>query len=129
MPAKSLFSVGNTSSAEQSRCLSLRPVLDKIHDPAEPPAIIFKYLDHDMARSSRKQRLNRQDINFEVTILVDFNFHIFEPDVPESHELYDVKILVLHHLWFGPFPVSYKNICDQETQASIVRIMSVSNRE
>ncbi|BCS03484.1 uncharacterized protein AKAW2_70362S [Aspergillus luchuensis] len=60
---------------------------------------------------------------------IDFNFHIFEPDVPESHELYDVKILVLHHLWFGPFPVSYKNICDQETQASIVRIMSVSNRE
>lgn len=67
--------------------------------------------------------------SFEVTILVDFNIHIFEPDVPESHELYDVKILVLHHLWFGPFPVSYKNICDQETQASIVRIMSVSNRE
>lgn len=78
MPAKSLFSVGNTSSVEQvpivtqqitgrpqslqSRCLSLRPVLDEIHDPAEPPAIILKYLDHDMARASRKQRLTRQEI-------------------------------------------------------------------
>ncbi|GLB19168.1 hypothetical protein AtubIFM61612_009073 [Aspergillus tubingensis] len=47
-----------------------------------------------------------------INLIWGFNFHIFEPDVPEGDELYDVKILVLHHQWFGPFPISYKEICD-----------------
>ncbi|RAK92081.1 kinase-like protein [Aspergillus costaricaensis CBS 115574] len=189
---------------------------DVLNHPVEPPAIILKYLDDDVARASRKQRLTRPELkyvaknvlealqvlhddgyvhtdikpsnilvnygngksrfsdvqladcggvvptdseyakdgvhtgtslfrapevhleipwgtaadiwSFGVTLINQiwgFNFHIFEPDVPEGHELYDVKILVLHHQWFGPFPISYKEICDQQTQESIVRIMSV----
>lgn len=61
---------------------------------------------------------------FMINLIWGFNFHIFEPDVPEGDELYDVKVLVLHHQWFGPFPISYKEIYDQETQETIVRIMS-----
>lgn len=61
---------------------------------------------------------------FMINLIWGFNFHIFEPDVPEGDKLYDVKVLVLHHQWFGPFPISYKEIYDQETQETIVRIMS-----
>ncbi|GLB05240.1 hypothetical protein AtubIFM57258_011278 [Aspergillus tubingensis] len=61
---------------------------------------------------------------FMINLIWGFNFHIFELDVPEGDELYDVKVLVLHHQWFGPFPISYKEIYDQETQETIVRIMS-----
>ncbi|GLA63664.1 hypothetical protein AtubIFM55763_003436 [Aspergillus tubingensis] len=244
MPAKALFSVGQrlkgrestkkpvvVKSVEghwrlhnerdvlnrfQSRCPNLRPLLDEIQDPVEPPAIILKYLDDDVTRASRKQRLTRPELKYVaknvlealqvlhedgyvhtdikpsnilvnygneesrfsdvqladcggvvptdseyakdgvqtgtslfrapevhleipwgtaadiwsfgvtlINLIWGFNFPIFEPDVPEGDELYDVKILVLHHQWFGPFPISYKEICDQETQESIVRIMSV----
>lgn len=34
----------------QGRCPNLRPLLDEIQDPVEPPAIILKYLDDDVTR-------------------------------------------------------------------------------
>lgn len=43
----------------QTRTPTLRPLLDEIEDPVEPPAIVLKYLDDDLTRSSRKQRLTR----------------------------------------------------------------------
>ena len=46
----------------QSRAPTLRPLLDEIEDPAEPPAIVLKYFDDDVTRASRKQSLNRQEI-------------------------------------------------------------------
>ncbi|OOF92082.1 hypothetical protein ASPCADRAFT_517986 [Aspergillus carbonarius ITEM 5010] len=198
----------------QDRAPSPRPLLDEIQEPVEPPAIILKYLDDDVTRASRKQRLTRQEVKvvaqnvlealqvlhedgyvhtdikpsnilvnyghgesrFSEVQLADcggvvsvdsefandgvitgtglfrapevhleipwgpaadiwsfglinliwgFNFHLFEPDVSEGHKLYDVKILVLHHQWFGPFPISYKEIAHKETQENIMRIMSV----
>ena len=48
----------------QARCPTLRPLLDEIEEPAEPPAIILKYLDDDVTRASRKQRLTRQEIKY-----------------------------------------------------------------
>lgn len=48
----------------QARAPTLRPLLDEIEDPAEPPAITLKYLDDDVTRASRKQRLTRQEIEF-----------------------------------------------------------------
>jgi hypothetical protein len=35
-------------------------------DPAELPAIVLKYLDDDLTRASRKQRLTRQEIKYVV---------------------------------------------------------------
>ena len=46
----------------QSRTPSLRALVDEIEDPDEPVAIILKYLDDDVTRASRKQRLTRQEI-------------------------------------------------------------------
>jgi len=48
----------------QGRTPTLRPLLDEVEDPAEPPAIVLKYLDDDITRASRKQRLTRQEIKY-----------------------------------------------------------------
>ncbi|KAL9023832.1 MAG: hypothetical protein Q9196_006943, partial [Gyalolechia fulgens] len=60
-----------------------------------------------------------------INLIWGLNFHIFEPEEPESHELYDTKIVVHQHQWFGPFPVSFKEIADEDTQEAIIGIMSV----
>lgn len=46
----------------QGRTPALRPLLDEIEDPAEPPAIVLKYLDDDVRKASRKHRLTRPEI-------------------------------------------------------------------
>jgi serine/threonine protein kinase len=48
----------------QARTPNLCPLLDEIEDPANPLAIILKYLDDDVKRASRKQRLTRQEIKY-----------------------------------------------------------------
>jgi hypothetical protein len=48
----------------QARAPTLRPLLDEIEDPAEPPAIVLKHLDDDLTKTSRKQRLTRQEIKY-----------------------------------------------------------------
>ncbi|RMZ84648.1 hypothetical protein DV737_g1232, partial [Chaetothyriales sp. CBS 132003] len=201
----------------QARTPTVRPLLDEIEDAAEPPAIILKYLDDDVTRASRKQRLTRQEIKYVArnvlealrvlhedgyvhtdikpsNILVNYgtgerrfsevqladcggvvsvnsefakdgvltgtslfrapevhlempwgtaadiwsfgvtlinliwglDFHIFEPaDVEEGDEMYDTQIVINQHQWFGPFPISCKEIADKDTQEAIVGIMSM----
>ncbi|KAI1179713.1 kinase-like domain-containing protein [Nemania sp. FL0916] len=41
---------------------SLRPLLDEIQEPAEPPSIVLKYLDADLLTESNKERLSRPQI-------------------------------------------------------------------
>lgn len=53
----------------QNGCPNLQPLLDEIHDPAEPPAIILKYLDDDVTLASRKERLTRQEIKYVAKVL------------------------------------------------------------
>jgi serine/threonine protein kinase len=38
--------------------------------------------------------------------------------------MYDTKIVVLQHQWFGPFPICYKEMADEDTQEAIIGIMS-----
>ncbi|PYH38976.1 kinase-like protein [Aspergillus neoniger CBS 115656] len=227
----------------QGHCPNLRPLLDEIQDPVEPPAIILKYLDDDVTRASRKQRLTRPEIKYVaknvlealqllhedgyvhtglrishtkpsnilvnygngesrfpdvqladcggvvttdseyakdgvrtgtslfrapevhleipwgtaadiwsfgvtlINLIWGFNFHIFEPDVPEGDELYDVKILVLHHQFairrhkkvlcimsvippekLKPFRLLHeREICDAD-KAFVLRIMKLDPR-
>ncbi|KAJ9134199.1 Kinase-like protein [Coniochaeta hoffmannii] len=40
----------------------LRPLVDELQDPAEPPSIVLKYLDSDLLTESNKKRLSRPDI-------------------------------------------------------------------
>jgi len=55
----------------QGRAPTLRPLLDEIEDPAEPPAIVLKYLDDDLSRASRKQRLTRPEIKYVTKNILD----------------------------------------------------------
>ncbi len=48
----------------QDRAPTLRPLLDEIEDPVEPPAIILKYLDDDLSAASKKKRLTRPEIKY-----------------------------------------------------------------
>jgi len=57
------------------------------------------------------------------------NFHLFRPDVPVDHDEYDIKILRKHHQCFGPFPVSYEQIADEERLGVLTWIMNTTPRE
>lgn len=46
----------------QSRTSSLRPLIDEIEDPSDPPALVLKHLDDDLLNASATQRLTRQEI-------------------------------------------------------------------
>lgn len=37
--------------------------------------------------------------------------------------MYDTAIVFNQNLWFGPFPISYKEIADEETQKFIIGLM------
>ena len=39
--------------------------------------------------------------------------------------MYNAKIVVHQHQWFGPFPISYEEIADEDTQKIIIGIMSM----
>ena len=51
------------------------------------------------------------------------NFFLFKPDVPADHEEYELKILMRQHQFFGPFPLSYEEIADNETLAILTHVM------
>lgn len=46
----------------QDKTPYLRPLIDEIQEPAEPPSIVLRYLDTDLLRESNKQRLSRPEI-------------------------------------------------------------------
>lgn len=46
-----------------------------------------------------------------------------------DHDEYDVKILFKHHRIFGPFPVSYREIADEQRLAVLSWIMQNSSAE
>ncbi|KAH6669515.1 putative serine/threonine protein kinase [Halenospora varia] len=43
---------------------TIRPLLDEIKYPVKPPVIVLKYLDDDITRALRKQKLTRQEIKY-----------------------------------------------------------------
>jgi serine/threonine protein kinase len=58
-----------------------------------------------------------------ITLIWGENWCIFKPDVPADHEEYELKILMKQHQFFGPFPLSYKEIADAETLGILTHIM------
>ncbi|KAK3298939.1 kinase-like domain-containing protein [Chaetomium fimeti] len=46
----------------QSQTPFLRPLIDEIQEPADPPSIVLGYLDSDMLTESNKKRLSRPEI-------------------------------------------------------------------
>ncbi|EPE24109.1 Protein kinase-like (PK-like) [Glarea lozoyensis ATCC 20868] len=58
-----------------------------------------------------------------ITLIYGDSWFIFRPDVPADHEAYDLKILMRHHQFFGPFPLSYQDIADDEAIRIIMYVM------
>jgi hypothetical protein len=48
----------------QPRTPHLRPLVDKIIEPPDPPAIVLKYLQHDLMSASAAKRLNGKEIRY-----------------------------------------------------------------
>lgn len=48
----------------QHRTPYLRPVVDEIVEPAEPPTIVLRWLDDDIRRASFAQRLTRGEVKY-----------------------------------------------------------------
>ncbi|KAL2130813.1 hypothetical protein VTI74DRAFT_5924 [Chaetomium olivicolor] len=46
----------------QSETRFLRPLVDEIREPADPPSIVLRYLDGDVLNESNKKRLSRPEI-------------------------------------------------------------------
>jgi serine/threonine protein kinase len=46
----------------QHRTPFLRPIIDDIEDPEDPPAIILRWLDDDVMRASDTKRLTRPEV-------------------------------------------------------------------
>ncbi|KAH8727009.1 serine/threonine protein kinase [Phaeosphaeriaceae sp. PMI808] len=181
----------------QSRTHSLRPLINEIEDPSNPPALVLKHLGDDLLNASAAQRLSRLEIKHVAkktlealkvlheddikpdnvlvnygqgdihfadveladcgnTVRVNFvfrsseaqlqmgwgtptdiwspgtmlialiwgaNWFIFKPDVPADHGEYELKILMKQHQFFGPLPLSYKEIADDETLAILIYVM------
>jgi serine/threonine protein kinase len=57
------------------------------------------------------------------------NFFIFKPDVPVDHEEYELKILARQHQFFGPFPLSYKDLADDEMLGVLTYVMNSVPKE
>ncbi|EHK97481.1 putative Sexual differentiation process protein isp4 [Glarea lozoyensis 74030] len=108
-----------------TRTSALRPLIDEIQDQSVPPAIVLKYLDDDLMRASAAKRLTTLEIKqVAKRVLEALNvLHEDGPDVPADHEAYDLKILMRHHQFFGPFPLSYQDIADDEAIRIIMYVM------
>lgn len=58
-----------------------------------------------------------------ITLLYGDNFFLFKPDVPADHGEYEMKILQRQCEFFGPFPLTYRELCPQETLNLLAYIM------
>lgn len=43
--------------------------------------------------------------------------------------MYDTQIVLRQHQWFGPFPISYKEIAEEDTQEEILSIVAAASPE
>ncbi|KAL4864839.1 hypothetical protein BDV12DRAFT_175597 [Aspergillus spectabilis] len=57
------------------------------------------------------------------TFLYGEDFVIFRPDVPVDHEEYETRIVAKQCEFFGPFPLTYQDLCPQETLGILTYIM------
>ncbi|KAJ9318540.1 hypothetical protein DTO271D3_1202 [Paecilomyces variotii] len=58
-----------------------------------------------------------------ITLLYGDNFFLFKPNVPATHAEYELKILQRQCEFFGPFPLTYREICPREKLNILAYIM------
>ncbi|KFZ12317.1 hypothetical protein V502_07148 [Pseudogymnoascus sp. VKM F-4520 (FW-2644)] len=61
-----------------------------------------------------------------ISLIWGLNWHIFKPDVPADHEDYEEKIVRKHCQYFGPYPISYAEIADEDTLQVLVEVMEAA---
>jgi serine/threonine protein kinase len=64
------------------------------------------------------------DLEQLISLIWGLNFHIFKPTVPADHEEYELEILMKHCQHFGPYPLSYEDFADLETQNVLAHVMN-----
>lgn len=57
------------------------------------------------------------------------NFFIFKPKVPADHEEYELKILERQLEFFGPFPLTYREICPPDLLNVLAYVMESISSE
>jgi len=48
----------------QDRTPYLRPLIDEIEEPSDPPTIVLKYLEDHLLNASIKKTLNRRELKY-----------------------------------------------------------------
>lgn len=48
----------------QARTPYLRPLIDEIEEPSDPPIIVLKYLEDHLQNASTKKTLNRKEVKY-----------------------------------------------------------------
>ncbi|KAL8354275.1 hypothetical protein RB601_003909 [Gaeumannomyces tritici] len=121
----------------QSETTFLRPLVDEIHEPADPPSIVPRYLDSDCPTESNKKRLSRPKIEHVARcpgpprqihghsaphLIFGGGYHLFNPKVegvdPEN-DTYEFTALKRMHKFFGPFRRSYHDFNDSGITAVV----------
>ncbi|KFY43571.1 hypothetical protein V495_03882 [Pseudogymnoascus sp. VKM F-4514 (FW-929)] len=59
-----------------------------------------------------------------ISLIWGLNWHIFKPSVPVDHEDYELEIMMKHCQYFGPYPLSYREIADLDKQSALADIMN-----
>ncbi|TEY59346.1 hypothetical protein BOTCAL_0195g00150 [Botryotinia calthae] len=194
----------------QSRTPSLRPLIDEIIDPIDPPTIVLKHLDDDLMTETYKKRLTKPELKFvarrvlealqvlhedgyvhtdvtphnilvnhgngnerfseaqladlggtakeghtvgtsswrspevllgmswgtssdiwsfgcSILMLIYGDHYPFNPrngGAEFDDDEYDFRVLMKHHQYLGPFPISFGEIADEGTQDAIVLAMN-----
>ncbi|PGH26560.1 serine/threonine protein kinase [Polytolypa hystricis UAMH7299] len=81
----------------QTCSTNLRPLLDEIENPAEPPAVVLQHLDDDLTRAAKRQRLTRQENKhvakrvLEALRVLHENGYIYAPHLTVFRYILDIK--------------------------------------
>ena len=49
---------------QSQKTVTLRPLVDEIEDPADPPAIVLRHLDDDLLHAASVRKLNKLEIKY-----------------------------------------------------------------
>ncbi|KAG4431421.1 hypothetical protein IFR05_013090 [Cadophora sp. M221] len=122
----------------QDRNPYLRPLIDEIEEPSDPPTIVLKYLEDHLLNASIKKTLNRKELKYVsrrilealkvlhelIGLIYGGNFNLFRPrNVSPDHEEYGLEVRKRQFRYFGPFQAKYEEIASPETIAAIMCLM------
>ena len=64
-----------------------------------------------------------------IRLIYGTNWHIFVPkDVPVEDPTYSIQVFRRHNEFFGPFPLSYKSLLDDERLALLTDIIKIADK-